>query len=63
MDFKHPEGAHKSLVLPRRSLVVLTGEARYLWTHGITPRKKDYINSEAADREVITMNIMIANDL
>nr|XP_021517499.1 alkylated DNA repair protein alkB homolog 8 [Meriones unguiculatus] len=35
MDFKHPEGATVQVMLPRRSLLVMTGESRYLWTHGL----------------------------
>lgn len=41
MDFRHPNGAHQALFLPPRSLLVLGGEARYAWTHGIAPRKSD----------------------
>ncbi|XP_059482300.1 alkylated DNA repair protein alkB homolog 8 isoform X2 [Neocloeon triangulifer] len=32
------------LVLPRRSLLLMCGESRYCWTHGITPRKSDVTN-------------------
>ncbi|KAB0370737.1 hypothetical protein FD755_017146 [Muntiacus reevesi] len=34
MDFKHPDGMTVPVMLPRRSLLVMTGESRYLWTHG-----------------------------
>ncbi|GAB1601684.1 DNA repair alkB homolog 8-like [Argonauta hians] len=43
MEFHHPDGRHKSVVLPRRSLLVMTGESRYIWSHGITPRKSDIV--------------------
>ena len=43
MDFKSPDGAHFPVLLPRRSLVVLTGAARYQFTHAITPRKSDVV--------------------
>ncbi len=43
MDFRHPNGQHIPVLLPRRSLLQMTGEARYVWTHGITPRKSDII--------------------
>ncbi|XP_071478397.1 tRNA (carboxymethyluridine(34)-5-O)-methyltransferase ALKBH8-like [Diadema antillarum] len=43
MDFGHPDGCHIPVVLPRRSLLVMTGEARYMWTHGITPKKTDVV--------------------
>ncbi|XP_072171481.1 tRNA (carboxymethyluridine(34)-5-O)-methyltransferase ALKBH8-like [Diadema setosum] len=43
MDFGHPDGRHIPVVLPRRSLLVMTGEARYMWTHGITPKKTDVV--------------------
>nr|XP_033804703.1 alkylated DNA repair protein alkB homolog 8 isoform X2 [Geotrypetes seraphini] len=45
MDFKHPDGRTVAVMLPRRSLLVMTGESRYLWTHGITPRKFDIIQA------------------
>ncbi|CAM9649270.1 unnamed protein product, partial [Discosporangium mesarthrocarpum] len=42
MDFKHPNGVRRrSLYLPRRSLVVMEGEARYVWSHSIPMRKTD----------------------
>ncbi|XP_022795895.1 alkylated DNA repair protein alkB homolog 8-like [Stylophora pistillata] len=44
MEFRHPDGRHVPVVLPRRSLLVMTGESRYLWSHGITPRKYDIIH-------------------
>uniref|UniRef100_A0A673XNB0 AlkB homolog 8, tRNA methyltransferase n=1 Tax=Salmo trutta TaxID=8032 RepID=A0A673XNB0_SALTR len=43
MDFRHPEGRSVAVVLPGRSLLVMKGESRYLWTHGITPRKFDLV--------------------
>ncbi|KAJ8256777.1 hypothetical protein COCON_G00189290 [Conger conger] len=43
MDFRHPEGRSVAVVLPERSLLVMKGEGRYLWTHGITPRKFDVV--------------------
>lgn len=33
MDFKHPDGVTVQVTLPRRSLLVMGGESRYLWTH------------------------------
>ncbi|XP_064623177.1 alkylated DNA repair protein alkB homolog 8-like [Lineus longissimus] len=46
MDFRHPDGTHLPVVLPPRSLLVMTGESRYVWTHGITPRKSDVVETE-----------------
>uniref|UniRef100_A0A672FDN9 tRNA (carboxymethyluridine(34)-5-O)-methyltransferase n=1 Tax=Salarias fasciatus TaxID=181472 RepID=A0A672FDN9_SALFA len=43
MDFRHPDGRCVPVVLPGRSLLVMKGESRYLWTHGITPRKFDMV--------------------
>lgn len=31
------------VVLPKRSLAIMSGESRYIWLHGITPRKLDII--------------------
>ncbi|XP_078513159.1 tRNA (carboxymethyluridine(34)-5-O)-methyltransferase ALKBH8 isoform X2 [Lissotriton helveticus] len=64
MEFKHPDGRSVAVLLPRRSLLVMTGESRYLWTHGITPRKFDVVQASeglnigaiAVDAGDITLN-------
>ena len=44
MDFTHPTTLEKvSLYLEPRSLVVLTGTARYDWRHGIAGRRSDRV--------------------
>ncbi|XP_077578046.1 tRNA (carboxymethyluridine(34)-5-O)-methyltransferase alkbh8 isoform X2 [Stigmatopora nigra] len=43
MEFRHPDGRVVNVFLPGRSLLVMRGESRYLWTHGITPRKFDMV--------------------
>lgn len=51
MTFKNPETAEEfHLSLPARSALVLTGEARYLWTHQISERKVDRIEGELSFR-------------
>ena len=35
MDFKHPDGSKVPVYLPGRSLLIMTGESRYLWSHGL----------------------------
>ncbi|XP_068122965.1 alkylated DNA repair protein alkB homolog 8 isoform X2 [Hyperolius riggenbachi] len=50
MDFKNPEGSSVSVLVPRRSLLVMGGESRYLWTHGITPRKFDVIQASEGQK-------------
>ncbi|XP_028904008.1 alkylated DNA repair protein alkB homolog 8 isoform X1 [Ornithorhynchus anatinus] len=58
MDFKHPDGRTMAVLIPRRSLLVMTGECRYLWTHGITPRKLDVIQaSEGQKCGIITGDV------
>ncbi|XP_046394315.1 alkylated DNA repair protein alkB homolog 8 [Ischnura elegans] len=52
MEFRHDE-EHACIPLPRRSLLVMTGESRYRWTHGITPRKMDVVSvTEEKDGEI-----------
>ena len=46
MDFRHPDGRKVSVFLPRRSLLLMAGEARYLWTHGIAARQFDEVHSK-----------------
>lgn len=42
MEFR--KGSEKcSVLLPRRSLLIMSGESRYDWTHGITPRVLDIV--------------------
>ncbi|KAG4078399.1 hypothetical protein HA402_013110 [Bradysia odoriphaga] len=44
MEFRRPsDGHHISVWLPRRSLLIMSKESRYGWTHGITPRKTDVV--------------------
>ncbi|XP_021565719.1 alkylated DNA repair protein alkB homolog 8 isoform X2 [Carlito syrichta] len=58
MDFKHPDGVTVPVMLPRRSLLVMTGESRYLWTHGITPRKFDTVQaSEGHKSGIVTSDV------
>lgn len=52
MEFKKPSTSerekqqHVSVLLPQRSLLIMSGESRYGWTHGITPRKVDVISTD-----------------
>ncbi|XP_052003424.1 alkylated DNA repair protein alkB homolog 8-like isoform X1 [Xyrauchen texanus] len=58
MDFRHPDGRSVAVVLPERSLLVMKGESRYMWTHGITPRKFDVVPvSEAGGSGVMTSDL------
>lgn len=51
MDFTHSEtGEKSSLLLEPRSLLVLTGDARYVWQHAIAGRKKDRHNGQIIQR-------------
>ena len=43
MDFKHQYGEEKvSVLLPQRSLLVMSGESRLKWTHGLVQYLKPY---------------------
>jgi len=44
------EEARCSMLLPQRSLLVLQGEARYGWSHGLASRKTDKINGQLLAR-------------
>lgn len=45
MDMRHPDGVRvKNVYLPRGSLLVMEGAARYEWSHGIASRKTDMVD-------------------
>ncbi len=52
MNFTHAKGIFQPerLVLEPRSLLVLTGEARHEWKHGIAKQDYDYINDVKTPR-------------
>ncbi len=52
MRFEDAATAEKSeVLLPPRSLLTLTGAARYEWRHGIPPRKSDIMKSVRTPRK------------
>lgn len=65
MDFSNPKtGEKKSIVLEDRSLIVLSGPARYEWQHAIPARKSDIIDgmkNERARRVSLTFRNVIVN--
>lgn len=48
---QEPEHASWELLLPRRSLLLMTGPSRYGYTHGIKARKTDVIDGQPVLRE------------
>jgi alkylated DNA repair dioxygenase AlkB len=51
MEFSNPKtGEKKSITLEDRSLIVLSGPARYEWQHAIPARKSDIINGIKTER-------------
>eukprot|EP01124_Arcella_intermedia_P004748 TRINITY_DN1271_c0_g2_i2.p1 TRINITY_DN1271_c0_g2~~TRINITY_DN1271_c0_g2_i2.p1 ORF type:complete len:577 (-),score=146.76 TRINITY_DN1271_c0_g2_i2:43-1677(-) len=51
MNFKHPDGESFEVLLPPRSLLIMTKEARFLWSHGIPARKTDLIDGALVERK------------
>jgi len=46
MQFRGPGAKLVSVLLPAKSLLVMSGESRYAWTHGITPHKHDVVKDK-----------------
>ncbi|XP_050293011.1 alkylated DNA repair protein alkB homolog 8 isoform X2 [Anthonomus grandis grandis] len=46
MEFKNGQ-SHICSLLPQRSLLIMSGESRYEWTHGIVPRKFDVVRNNS----------------
>lgn len=65
MEFSNPKtGAKKSIVLKERSLIVLSGPARYEWQHAIPARKSGIINgikTERTHRVSLTFRNVVLN--
>lgn len=57
MDFHHPDGRQLSVLLPPRSLLIMTTESRYVWSHGITPRKSDIVPSAEGNLNVVPRGV------
>ncbi|RLN73123.1 hypothetical protein BBJ28_00002787 [Nothophytophthora sp. Chile5] len=52
MEFRHPDGVrNEGVLLPARSLAVMSGASRYEWTHAIVPRTFDVIDGQQVDRQ------------
>jgi alkylated DNA repair dioxygenase AlkB len=52
MSFENSNTCEKvNKYLERRSLLLLTGDARYIWTHSIPARKKDLYNGNLINRD------------
>ncbi|CAH0475072.1 unnamed protein product [Peronospora belbahrii] len=52
MDFRHPDGVqHEGVLLPARSLAVMSGASRYIWEHAILPRTFDVIDGKQVARQ------------
>ena len=53
MTFRHftDKTLHKSFEIPRRSMLVMSGPARYWWEHGIAYRSNDLINGTLRKRD------------
>jgi alkylated DNA repair protein alkB family protein 8 len=50
-DEEQPPGPTWELLLPARSLLLMTGPSRYGYTHAIRPRKTDVIEGETVQRQ------------
>ncbi|KAG6964433.1 hypothetical protein JG688_00007704 [Phytophthora aleatoria] len=52
MDFRHPDGVrNEGVLLPARSLAVMSGASRYKWEHAIVPRTFDVIDGKQVLRQ------------
>ncbi|CAH0490100.1 unnamed protein product [Peronospora farinosa] len=52
MDFRHPDGIqNEGVLLPARSLTVMSGVSRYIWEHAIVPRTFDVIDGKQVARQ------------
>ena len=50
-----PDRKTITINLPPRSLMIMSDEARYIYTHGIVPRNSDIINSNRNNQHILTL--------
>eukprot|EP00743_Colponemidia_sp_Colp-15_P006292 GILK01006770.1.p1 GENE.GILK01006770.1~~GILK01006770.1.p1 ORF type:complete len:643 (+),score=105.48 GILK01006770.1:34-1962(+) len=50
MEFAHPDGRYKQILLYPRSALIMTQESRYAWRHAVVYRKTDMINGQIVPR-------------
>ncbi|XP_077526241.1 tRNA (carboxymethyluridine(34)-5-O)-methyltransferase alkbh8 [Haemaphysalis longicornis] len=55
MNFRHPDGRQAAAVLPPRSALILSGQSRYVWSHGIASRKFDVIPRSGGSGSGLTL--------
>ena len=53
-EMRHRKGYHVNLLLKPRSLLIMSGESRYVWSHAIKPKKFDVITSDNEKTPSIT---------
>ena len=56
MEFRREGYEHRALYLPPRSLLIMSGEARYAWQHYIPHRKYDDVEGELLPRGEMRMS-------
>lgn len=59
-DMAPKASTHVSVLVPRRSILIMSGESRYGWTHGITPRKIDVVQNESGYLTTMKRNTRIS---
>ncbi|XP_038213540.1 alkylated DNA repair protein alkB homolog 8 isoform X2 [Zerene cesonia] len=62
MDWKHHSGKYVPIVVPARSIMVMQGDARYDWQHGIQPRAWDPVIEVRKDTETSSNIKVITSD-
>ena len=63
MNFKHKESGRKvEILFKRRTAVILTGEARYDWTHGISGFSSDKWNGKMLKRKTRVSHLCPISD-
>nr|XP_054923816.1 alkylated DNA repair protein alkB homolog 8-like isoform X2 [Dermacentor andersoni] len=56
MNFRHPDGRQVAQVLPPCSALILSGDSRYVWSHGIASRKFDVVPRSGGSDSGITLS-------
>ena len=61
MEFRHPDSRQVPVLLAQRSALIMKDESRYVWSHGIMPRKADVVPQAELSSHAVGQSLVSTN--